>query len=420
MRSHALIWIAVAAGAVFGSVASASCPLGVKSCRESKQRPARATKPAKVNVAVAQTVSTTTEAGQCTVPGAWVITLPPEYEIPDYQISVSQDLTGTLLQPLCGQPHSLTVTLQSPTSFVARAVVAPGSEICVSATMDLTFAPDCKTASGTWVNDGDEWQGELTWERVPPTWGLHAAPPTIPSESRVQQKKVLTESDITITTILNGQPAAGLVATLESNRPADDTITGPSAPTDAAGQTTAKVSTRAQPGPSTIGLASPTDAGDSHVEITWLPASYESSFLVTCYVVSIESDFSGTALIGPVRGLPAEKTYRSGFIADVRLQGSGVATDGTTIHYDGGGRYSVQSCPLTSTGACAVDGTTAAVDYSVIPRRSTISIADVGTRIAQDTGQAITGYHIDEYFGTRRAECKSAGRRTLHVDFIGY
>jgi 3D (Asp-Asp-Asp) domain-containing protein len=73
-----------------------------------------------------------------------------------------------------------------------------------------------------------------------------------------------------------------------------------------------------------------------------------------------------------------------------------------------------------SNGQCAQDGTSAAVDGTVIPRRSEFSVAGDGTRTAQDTGGGIRGYHIDEFFGTRRAACLQAGRRTLGVDFLSY
>ncbi|MGH6836379.1 MAG: 3D domain-containing protein [Methylocella sp.] len=173
-------------------------------------------------------------------------------------------------------------------------------------------------------------------------------------------------------------------------------------------------------GESTIMSATPSITTGSPGMITWLPAKYESDFLATCYVVSQETGFTSTPLIGPVNGLPANKTYHQGFINDVRLQGSGIALDGTTIHYDGHGTYSLQSCPLTATGTCAVGGTTVAVDRTVIPLQSTISIATVGPRVAQDSGGAITGYHIDEYYGVRRAACISAGRLTLSVTFTSY
>ena len=67
-----------------------------------------------------------------------------------------------------------------------------------------------------------------------------------------------------------------------------------------------------------------------------------------------------------------------------------------------------------------MDGATIAVDPSVIPLRSTVSIDTVGPRTAADTGGAIRGCHIDEYFGTRRTDCTTAGRRQLEVQFDNY
>lgn len=242
----------------------------------------------------------------------------------------------------------------------------------------------------------------------------------IQKASRVLNRKVLSHSDVTATVTSGGQPAPGVNVSLMSDQGAADTIKQPSSPTDSSGVTKGEVETRTQPATSVITSASPSLQTTNPASIVWLPSRYESSFLVTCYVVSQEADFSSTPLISGVNGLTPKSKYRSGFISDVRLQGSGVALDGTTIRYNAGGIYSISNCPLTATGACAVDGSTAAVDFTIVPRRGAIDIFGVGGRIAQDTGGAITGYHIDEYFGTRRSDCRTAGRRTLNVDFTNY
>jgi 3D (Asp-Asp-Asp) domain-containing protein len=284
----------------------------------------------------------------------------------------------------------------------------------------MVFGGSCDVASGTFRN-ADGSSGIDAWQRVI-TKRLSIAPanPIIPGNSRAQNRRVLTRSDLTLRVTDNGQPAAGITVAIKSDRPADDAITGPASPTDSTGTTSAQVETRSQPGPSTITSATADIKTAIPGVIEWLPTHYEPDFLVTCYVISQESDFLSTPLVGPVNGLPATARYRQGFINDVRLQGSGIALDGTTIHYDGRNRYSVQSCPVTTSGVCAVDGTTVAVDPSVTPLGSEISIATVGSRAAQDTGGAITGFHIDEYFGARRAECIRAGRRSLGVDFVSY
>lgn len=347
----------------------------------------------------------------CTVPGNWL-------DAYGGVITVSANLTGSMKLPYCNSAHALTIALQGTTGFSVNASWSGGAE-CIAFTESLTFQ-GCDTAVGSFVN-ADGGTGPDTWTRTSVTQvGIAPDAPRIPTASRVQARRVLTHSNLTLTVTTDGQPAAGVTVALQSSRGTDDTITGPSNPTDASGVTTAYVETRVQPATSTITSADPTIQTASPGTITWLPARYESSFLVTCYVVSLEADFTSTPLIGPVRGLPAANRYHRGFISDVAVQGSGIALDGTTIHYDGGGRYSLQSCPLTATGVCAVDGTTVAVDRTVIPYGSTISIDTVGARVAQDTGGAITGYHIDEYFGTRRAACITAGRRTLGVEFDSY
>lgn len=245
------------------------------------------------------------------------------------------------------------------------------------------------------------------------------AKPTIPASSRVAAKKVLTRDNLALQVRKGTVPAAGLSATIQSDRAAD-TITQSLAITDSSGGAIARVETRDQSTDSRITSASSEIQTQAPGVVKWLPATFENQFLITCYVISEESDYASSPLVGKVEGLPVDEKFRSSFLADVRLQGSGKAANGKIIHYDGHGKYSVQSCARTATGACAVDGVTIAVDKSVIPLNGTVDIASIGSRNAKDTGGAITGNHIDVYYGTRRNECRLAGRRNLAVDFVSY
>ena len=248
---------------------------------------------------------------------------------------------------------------------------------------------------------------------------LTPAPAVIPKNIQVRDGRVLTQAGLQIRITQDGHGVAGLYPALRSNHP-DEDVLSLAGPTNSAGYTRATATTRTQDMPSVVGSANPRIQTPQPATISWLPARYASSFLVTCYVVSLETDFIDTPLVGPVNGLPAARRYHQGFLDDVRLQGSGIALDGTTLHYDGNGRYSIQSCPLTASGACAEDGLTVAVDPAFVTMGAAITLGNLGQRLAQDTGGAIDGYHLDEYYGTRRAACLQAGRRTMTVDFVHY
>ncbi len=266
---------------------------------------------------------------------------------------------------------------------------------------------------------------------LPPTQGMSitvTVPPTIPSSASVQQGKVLTHDDLTLTvTDGTGMPVSGAMVAVQSDRPSVDAITQPASATDSNGVATASVETRDQPGPSTITSATEGISTRRPGIIPWLPAHYQSGFLVTCYVTSDERDFLNTPLISGVRGLPSTNRYHQGFISDIVRQGSGRALDGTIVQYSAPTRSwyipTSPNCPKTSIGACAVDGTTSAVDPSVVPRSntSTIGIDGVGNRIAQDGGAWIHAYHIDVYYGLRRRDCIAAGAQSnVSVNYVSY
>jgi 3D (Asp-Asp-Asp) domain-containing protein len=251
---------------------------------------------------------------------------------------------------------------------------------------------------------------------------LSASAPVIPQASQVASGKVLTRTDLLATVLERGSPAAGKTVSLQSNRAGAVDNFSPSASlvTDAAGKAKAQVSTRLQPGSSTLsgtlaGLATP-----SQTSVAWLPAKYEGQFLVTCYTIANESLAPEEPSTSGVCGLPEKQSYRSAFLKDVKMQGSGEALDGTIVHYSGRGCYNTDTCARTATGACAAAGTTIAVDPKIIPKKSTVNVKIIGSRKAQDTGGMINGYHIDEYVGAQPKLCKQLGRRTSDVSFENY
>jgi 3D (Asp-Asp-Asp) domain-containing protein len=265
----------------------------------------------------------------------------------------------------------------------------------------------------------------VCWTNTPtlPSLSVTPTPPTIPSSSGVVQGKVLTQSEMSLYLQNNGAPDPGVQVHLSSSRGiAIDTLS-PAAgvTTDAAGKASASVWTRVQPGSSAVRSS---DAGINTTTpgvINWLPAKYEDEFLVTCYTIANETDAPASPTSTKVCGLPPKQVYRSAFLVNTKRQGSGKALDGSIIHYNARNScYNIDTCARTASGACATAGTTIAVDFAVIPRRSSVSVAVIGQRQAQDTGGKIRGDHVDEYLGPQPKLCAQLGRRHSGVTLLNY
>lgn len=253
---------------------------------------------------------------------------------------------------------------------------------------------------------------------------IAAQQPIIPSYSGIDGGKVLTKSLLTMSLRYGSASAPGKEIHLNSNRgqiidlffPSGGVVT-----TNGVGVATAFINTRTQPGTSTV---TATDSGiqtNSPAAISWLPAKYQSDFLITCYTIANEKDWPSAPASTDVCGLPESNSYSSRFLTDTQMQGSGVARDGTTIHYNANQHcYNVDSCARTAAGACATPGSSAAVDFTVVPRSSTLNVAIIGQRRAQDTGGRMKGYHIDEYVGAQPALCRRMGLRHSAVTLINY
>ena len=145
-------------------------------------------------------------------------------------------------------------------------------------------------------------------------------------------------------------------------------------------------------------------------------ATYLSDFRITQYVTAREADSYYTGSKISVSGLTG--TYKSDFIADVRVQGSGLGENGKYVkYYDG---VFSHANPTTALGYTPTAGTTIATDPYYIPcviKNGTkysgyVTIIGIGDRIAQDRGGAINGFDIDIYTGV--------GRATLDNSLDGY
>lgn len=249
-----------------------------------------------------------------------------------------------------------------------------------------------------------------------------AGSPFIPGFSVVVNGHVLTESELTLTVTQNGQPDAGVAVPLQSNRGSDDQIDDNNV-TNGFGQAQADVSTRDQPGTSTITSASTDIETVQPGVITWLPANYLLPFLITCYAVAQES-LDTTGPMETMRGILGE--HHESFVNDTVMQGTGKLLSGQYVQWDWIHKiWAYSPCPRTTTGTCATTNS-AAVDPLVIPKGAQIQISGIPNenRTAEDTGKAIRGYHIDTFFGSSAADyltCRRFGVSLGHtVTLLGY
>ncbi len=140
-------------------------------------------------------------------------------------------------------------------------------------------------------------------------------------------------------------------------------------------------------------------------------AYYQNPFHCTVYIVAQESDYTGAKVA--VSGITDAK-FKSDFLADVKINGTGKADSGKYIHWNGNG-YSYIDKPTTATGTEATAGRTIAVDNNYIPRdwvggrwkRATVNISGIGNRVAEDKGGGIVGYKIDIFMGTGKNTVKT-------------
>lgn len=152
-----------------------------------------------------------------------------------------------------------------------------------------------------------------------------------------------------------------------------------------------------------------------------------ATFGLSCYRFSDENDFvsassptlncigyrvSGTRYSGVTTnppGLPPGD-YCTAFLADTRLQGSGITRNGTKIQYvwrSDPWRYTVVTDLRTADGQLPIPGGSVARDPEIIGGRATTTVKlERGDFIANDTGGAIKGYRLDIFGGTGLSACR--------------
>ncbi len=259
-------------------------------------------------------------------------------------------------------------------------------------------------------SDDLEWDGEDQLPEVKIT--ISFTEPIIPTESRVENGKILYESTLTITStnIQTGNPVIGLSIEVHSDR-VEDTIIQPSEPTNDRGETKARIETREKGIAEITASTNDADVSSLPTEIEFGTANYEKDFRITGYIIADENDFSGPTVTDPC-GLTG--TYYRTFLYSRRgvlMQGSGRTSDGRYIQIDWllGDPQGVNTCfrevdfPTTASGDPLEPMVTIAADPNIIPLGSDVFIEGIGTRTAQDTGGAITGYCIDVYVGIGQA-----------------
>jgi len=140
-----------------------------------------------------------------------------------------------------------------------------------------------------------------------------------------------------------------------------------------------------------------------------VPTLYDSLFYCTWYITCDENEknangtyrYTGAQTTKPGLG---GKTYKADFLADVVMNGSGRASDGSFVKYVVD-TWSTQA-PTTAIGTTPEPNKTIAVDYNMIPRNTTYAryghiriVSNSKDYKAEDSGGAINAFRIDIYHG---------------------
>lgn len=260
-------------------------------------------------------------------------------------------------------------------------------------------------------------QATLTYDATPKTLTTTAAEPIIPSASTLLNDCLLFRSKLEVFASKGVAPLSGVSATIVSDRNASspvDSITEPG-PTDASGHATGYLETRATGNPILVTTAP--GFGTSSTTAPVQQADFQSTFLITAYYTPHETDYNGKDVTNPC-GVTG--SFKANFLKAVRLEGTGVATDGRFIAYEPSAScYHEAPCVQTSSGTCATADRTVAVDRSVIAYTTNLRISTVGDRFAEDVGGAIIGAHIDNYVDTLANYKKWHNIKAATVRYLG-
>ncbi len=327
----------------------------------------------------------------------------------------------TSIQPSCAGVGAVV----SPVDVSNQATIDGNN---VSFTLSATENCCCRTGWGSATEAGRAdarflWEVTFTNDK---SARITATAPVIPDASRVSAGCVQYRSDLTGTVTKSGQPLAGVPLQFRSNRDGADTFTQPASPTDASGVATGQVKTRKQ-GTASISAANSDVTTTSPASISFTRAAYETPFRYTGYFIPAESEANGAlvAACGLDRSFPIDFLFGRG----VTMQGTGQTTDGRYVqpdyarnnaeHRTGTNKcFRYVACAYGASGRCVVADQSIAVDTTIIPMGANLDLQGYGPRRADDTGGAITGYHIDLFLGAGRAVLQGHTLRSGTITYV--
>ena len=144
-------------------------------------------------------------------------------------------------------------------------------------------------------------------------------------------------------------------------------------------------------------------------------AWYEAPFLITAYNVPHENEFCGSAAFGNGVGYHKHDFLFGGH--GIIMEGSGMASDSRYIQFVSGAMrwdehyrcvlnpedavFEYVDSPLGAFGP-VIENATIAVDPRILPPHHKVEISGsrwLGERRAEDVGQAVKGFHFDNFAG---------------------